>query len=125
MTKKLIQNPLISRQLLPLRAKLRVEPPQGHQGLVPDDVVQCATGRPRRTGRPLVGMVSRRDDLQERLDSLLKKENNRTYLLRSQVCAQTVTARFQRLPFGPSHFVTVVGHEFSRVDQTSWKSHLK
>ena len=64
MAKKLVQNPLISGKLLPLWAQLGVEPPQGHQSLMPDDVVQRTTGRPRRASRPLIGMISRRDDLQ-------------------------------------------------------------
>ena len=119
MAKKLVQDPLISRQLLPLRAKLRVEPPQGYQGLVPDDVVQRATGRPRRTGSPLVGMIGRCDDLQERLDSLQRREQPHL-LLRSQVRAQTITARLERLPFSPGYFITVIGHKLARVDQSSW-----
>ena len=74
MTKKLIQHPLISGQLLPLWAQLGVKPPQRHQSLVPDDVVQRASRRPRRTGSPLIGMIGRRDNLQEWLDSLPRRE---------------------------------------------------
>ena len=74
MTKEFVQDPLISGQLLPLRAQFRVEPSQSDQGLVPDNVIQRTTGCPRRTGSPLVGMIRRCDDLQERLDSLPRRE---------------------------------------------------
>ena len=74
MMKELIQHPLISGQLLPLWPKLRVEPPQGYQGLVPDDVVQRTTSRPRQMSSPRIGMVSRRNNLQERFNSLPRRE---------------------------------------------------
>ena len=74
MTKELVQDPLISRQLLPLWAQPRVEPPQCHQSLVPDDVVQPTPCHPRRAGRPLIGMISQSNNLQERLDSLPRRE---------------------------------------------------
>ena len=57
MTKEFVQYPLISGQLLPFWAQLEVEPPQCHQSLVPDDVVQRTPRRPRRVGRPLISMI--------------------------------------------------------------------
>ena len=118
MTKKLIQHPLISGQLLPLWAQLRIKPPQRHQSLVPNNVVQGASRCPRRASRPLIGMIHRCDDLQERL-ILYQEENNRTYLLRSQIRAKAIAACLQRLPFGLSHLVAVVGHKLAGVDQSS------
>ena len=73
MMKEFVQNPLISGQLLPLWAQFRVKPPQSDQGLVPDNVVQRASHRPRRTSCPLIGMIGRRYNLQERLDSLPRR----------------------------------------------------
>ena len=86
MTKKLVQDPLISGQLLPLWAQLRVKPSQSDQGLVPDDVIQRTPCCPQRTGRPLIGMVSRCDDLQEQLDSLPRREQPHLPAAESNMC---------------------------------------
>ena len=74
MTKEFVQDPLVSGQLLPLWAKVAVETPQRYQGLMPKDIVNRTPRRPGRTGYPLIGMISRRNDLQERLGSLPRRE---------------------------------------------------
>ena len=121
MTKKLVQHPLVSGQLLPLRAQLGVEPPQSNQGLVPDDVVQRTTGRPRRTGSPLVGMIRRCDNLQERLESLPRREQPHLPVAESSTCRDHHYVS-PRVAFRPSELLTswVSAKHTRRVSVKVW-----
>ena len=47
MTKQLIQHPPVGGQCFPLQTKITIKSLQGHQGLVPDDIVQRTPRCPR------------------------------------------------------------------------------
>ena len=47
MTKQLVQHPLVGGQCFPLQTKITIKSLQGHQGLVPDDIIQHTPRCPR------------------------------------------------------------------------------
>ena len=83
MMKQVVQEALIGRQFFLFWTQVTVKFPQGYQGLMPQDVVQSKSHRPKRTSPLLAYVISRGNNLIGMISSLPSGEQSHQPVLGS------------------------------------------